>query len=513
MSDLPDLRAHGYEALAPLGANAEGGRVTFRARAVAGGREVVVKQFRFATPGARWQEFDAHQREIQALRELRHPRIPALVEAFQTDDGFCLVQEYVPYPALSSRASFDLDELRAIAASVLEILEYLQGRVPPVFHRDLKPANILIDGGKAFLVDFGLARAGAGARSGSTIAVGTPGFMPPEQLFGRTLAPSSDLYGLGATLIGLLSGRPAGEVGDLVDNSFRFKLDELPPALPRVWRAWLAKLVAPEVEDRYADARAARAALPPPGAADDEPRAAPAPVRARAAAPPRAGEDEVARAVRAIRESADPQAALAETRAALARRKRVATFLFMLVPGAFVAAGLWFVGRSSDAPLDDSPPEATERAPLAPAVTAPAEAPMVEPPAPEVDPRGPAAPSPGETEEAKHDRWARDACEGVLDCYTAAGYRGVLTMRAEADLAPDGHATAGRFRGDGGGKIKSCVVDAMRAKHAPPDYDGGKGTIWCEISGQLMGGGTMMIGSGEGWTPAPASSRPPAKHR
>jgi len=505
MPDLPDLHAHGYEALAPLGANAEGGRLTFRARALAGGREVVVKQFRFATPGARWQEFDAHQREIQALRELRHPRIPALVEAFQTDDGFCLVQEYVPYPALSSRTSFDLDELRAIAASVLDILEYLQGRVPPVFHRDVKPANILIDGGKAFLVDFGLARAGAGARSGSTIAVGTPGFMPPEQLFGRTLAPSSDLYGLGATLIGLLSGRPAGEVGDLVDNSFRFNLDELPPALPRAWVAWLAKLVAPELEDRFPDARAARAALPPPGAAD-EPRA-PAPRPARAATPPRAGEDEVARAVRAIRESPDPRAALAEAREELSRRKRasgVAVATFGLAAVALVGAGVFFAARPKGEEGAERAPDPVDLVPdLAPAATAPptlapapAEAPVPMPPPPESD-------------EAKHDRWARDACEGVLDCYTAAGYRGVVTMRAEADLAPDGHATAGRFRGDGGGKIKSCVVAAMRAKHAPPDYDGGKGTIWCEISGQLMGGGTMMIGSGEGWTPAPAAT----KHR
>jgi serine/threonine-protein kinase len=82
-----------------------------------------------------------------------------------------------------------------------------------VVHRDIKPENILLDQGRPLVADFGIARligvAGEGAVSTSGLAVGTPGYMSPEQLFGdRELDGRSDIYSLGCVLYEMLVGEP-----------------------------------------------------------------------------------------------------------------------------------------------------------------------------------------------------------------------------------------------------------------------------------------------------------------
>lgn len=259
----PNFSRYGYRISKELGSNRAGGRVTYLATDIETLQKVVIKQFQFASSQANWSDFDAHKREIEVLRGLDHPGICRYLHSFQTKDGFCLVQEYKNAVPLSAARSFDFHEVQQIAIAILEILIYLQNRIPPVIHRDIKPENILVDEQiNVYLIDFGFARIGKGEVGVSSVVKGTLGFMPPEQLFNRQLTEASDLYGLGMTLICLLTNTKSIEIGNLVDVTYRVNFKQsLPKVSPR-WIAWLEKMVEPKVADRYANAVIALADLP-----------------------------------------------------------------------------------------------------------------------------------------------------------------------------------------------------------------------------------------------------------
>jgi serine/threonine protein kinase len=229
-----------------------------------GRKPVVIKQFQFAKRDTHWSDYDAIEREIQVLQGLNHPGIPRYLDSFQTPTGFCLVQEYKNAPSLALLRSFDPDEIKQIAVSLLNILIYLQNRIPSICHRDIKPENILVDDKiNVYLVDFGLARIGDGEVGMSSVAKGTIGFMAPEQLFNRQLSEASDLYGLGATLICLLTGTSSTTISNLIDDDYRINFKHLVPKLSLRWIEWLQKMVELKPKDRFPDAATALEALRP----------------------------------------------------------------------------------------------------------------------------------------------------------------------------------------------------------------------------------------------------------
>ena len=254
---------YGYCIDRELGANRMGGRVTYLATAIDSGHQVVIKQFQFAKQSASWSEYDSVEREIDVLRSLKHHGIPRYLDSFQMDEGFCIVQEYKIAEPLSKPRSFHPEDVRTIAIRILKILIYLQNRIPPIIHRDLKPANILVDEDlNVFLIDFGFARVGDGEVGVSSVVKGTLGFMPPEQLFNRQLTEASDLYGLGMTLICLLTQTKADDIGSLVDISYKVKFKHLVPKVNLHWVKWLEKLTEPRVKERFANAKSALQGLP-----------------------------------------------------------------------------------------------------------------------------------------------------------------------------------------------------------------------------------------------------------
>jgi eukaryotic-like serine/threonine-protein kinase len=177
-------------------------------------------------------------------------------------------------------------ELRKLLRRFLDIcnaIDYAHSR--GVIHRDIKPANVIVGKhGETLVVDWGLAKplgrvepgTDSGERtlmlssaSGSTdtlpgSALGTPAYMSPEQARGELdrLGPQSDVYGLGATLYCLLTGRPPYEgedIGELLRKVQRG--DVLPPrtldaAIDRALEAVCLKAMALQPEDRYATCRA-----------------------------------------------------------------------------------------------------------------------------------------------------------------------------------------------------------------------------------------------------------------
>jgi serine/threonine protein kinase len=253
-----DFSQQGYQTIEELGRNFEGGRITWKARAIETEEIVILKQFCFAIASSSWSGFEACDREIKILQRLDHPGIPKYLNSFQTDNGFCLIQEYKDASSLAIPRIYKLEEIKTIALKVLEILVYLQALIPPVIHQDIKPENILLDRElNVYLIDFGFASLGLQEASVSNVFKGTPGFIPPEQIVNPDRA--SDLYALGVTLICLLTGVKSTEVTKLAkeDSPYQLEFKTLLPQLNFKFVRWLEKTIEPSLKKRFSNAQLA----------------------------------------------------------------------------------------------------------------------------------------------------------------------------------------------------------------------------------------------------------------
>lgn len=241
------------------------GRQTLLAQDLQTQDQVVIKLLLLGSDDVEWLDLKLFEREAQTLQALSHPAIPRYRDFFEirlaTGRGMALVQSYIEAPSLQAWIQrgrrFTEAEVRELALKGLEILVDLHGLNPPVIHRDLKPSNVLLGSdGQVYVVDFGAVQAATPRDSGTYTVVGSYGYMPLEQFGGRTV-PASDLYGLGMTLVHLLTGRhPA----DLPTTGSRLRFEEglsLSPA----FLDWLGWLTEPLVEDRPDSAALARRAL------------------------------------------------------------------------------------------------------------------------------------------------------------------------------------------------------------------------------------------------------------
>ncbi|MEG4092652.1 serine/threonine-protein kinase [Microcoleus sp. Pol12B4] len=264
-----------------LGKNA--GRQTFLARDLQTQELVVIKILTFSAD-FQWDDLKLFEREATTLQSLSHPAIPRYLDHFEFQTpktkGLALVQSYIEAKSLAewveAGRNFNEKEIKQIANKLLEILIYLQHQNPPVIHRDIKPSNILLAErsplkqkhsalnkggwlGEVYLVDFGSVQTLA-AREGSTVTVvGTYGYMPPEQFGGRAV-PASDLYGLGATLIYLVTGvHPAELPQEDLRINFEPKI-----AISSDFVDWLQWMTEPDLNSRLTTADRALKALERP---------------------------------------------------------------------------------------------------------------------------------------------------------------------------------------------------------------------------------------------------------
>ncbi len=263
-SHHPNFAQQGYQVIQELGCNQEAGRMTYLAYDLNSHQQVVIKEFCSLNGMTDLSGVKIYEQEIKILQQLNHSRIPKYINSFETVNGFYLVLEYKNAPSLGIKRIFHPEEIKQIALSILEILVYLQKQIPPIIHRDIKPENILVDDQlNAYLVDFGLARCKGAKMSLSSFVAGTPGFIPPEELFGYALTEASDLYSLGATLICLLTNTRSVDINKLVDAKFRWKFSQLLPQIHPRFHSWLQKMVEHKRQRRYGNAESALAALKP----------------------------------------------------------------------------------------------------------------------------------------------------------------------------------------------------------------------------------------------------------
>ncbi|KAA5539472.1 serine/threonine protein kinase [Roseiconus nitratireducens] len=180
------------------------------------GREVAIKVVnpRLCSGGEAQARFD---REIALLGKLNHPGIVTAIDAGRLSGAAYLVMEKVDGVDLSRllrhSGPLTIPEACEIARQMASALA--AAHEAGAVHRDIKPSNVMINRqGQVILLDFGLATAipllpsDAGPQTSFGQLLGTLDYMSPEQAVGNTAGPPADLFGLGATLFFMLTGRP-----------------------------------------------------------------------------------------------------------------------------------------------------------------------------------------------------------------------------------------------------------------------------------------------------------------
>jgi len=151
------------------------------------------------------------QTESDILKKTHHPFIVNLHYSFQTQEYYYLVMDYCSGGDLA----FDLTrrericeaEARFYIAELVLAIEYLHSL--NIIYRDLKPENILLDAdGHIKLADFGLAKEGICDNDVAKSFCGSPAYLPPEILMNAGVSKSGDVYGIGAILFEMLTGKP-----------------------------------------------------------------------------------------------------------------------------------------------------------------------------------------------------------------------------------------------------------------------------------------------------------------
>ncbi len=210
-----------FRILHALGQGGFGATFLARNESLPGQPNCVIKQLRptATAPHILQMARDLFEREAGTLGRIgNHPQIPQLLDYFEANQEFYLVQEYISGATLQQEVkregTFGELKVKLFLSEILPILQYVHSH--QVIHRDIKPANLIRRSHdcKLVLIDFGAVKNQVNAANASlseqtaltSYAIGTPGFAPPEQMAMRPVY-ASDLYALGVTCIYLLTGK------------------------------------------------------------------------------------------------------------------------------------------------------------------------------------------------------------------------------------------------------------------------------------------------------------------
>ena len=230
------------------------------------------------------------QQEAATLGSIgHHPQLPRLLDYFELDQEFYLVQEYVRGSTLKQEVERlgPLSEpmVEALLRELLPILDYVHSQ--GMIHQDIKPANIIrrsIDN-KLVLIDFGAVKAQVNQAASTdsqakeditvtSFAVGTTGYAPPEQFAMRPVY-ASDIYSLGITCLYLFTGKsPKAWAYDQATGVLNWHNQvDISPYLKDI----LDNMLAVSTQDRYQSAKEVLAALEPQDQTSDLSQSLPIP--------------------------------------------------------------------------------------------------------------------------------------------------------------------------------------------------------------------------------------------
>jgi eukaryotic-like serine/threonine-protein kinase len=247
-SERPVVRADkefgNYELLAEIARGGMG--IVYKARQKGLTRIVALKMI-LAGKLANADDVKRFRIEAEAAAQLQHANIVAIYDVGEVEGQPYFSMEYVKGTSLQQRVDKEVLPSRLAAHYVEQVARALfYAHQKGILHRDLKPANILVDeSDRPKLTDFGLAKVLAAAEAAQNkdnpdqptrtgTVLGTPSYMAPEQAGGlnKELSPACDIYGLGAVLYELISGRPPFKAESSLETIMQvLHQDPLPPRL------------------------------------------------------------------------------------------------------------------------------------------------------------------------------------------------------------------------------------------------------------------------------------------
>ena len=219
------------------------------------------------------------RREARAVAQLNNPNIVSIYDSGeeQLEDAAgntvqvpYIVMEYIKGQTLRDiiqvNGSLSPQDAEQVMIGVLNALDYSHHM--GIIHRDIKPGNIMIsDQGTVKVMDFGIARAmddSSATMTQNQGVVGTAQYLSPEQARGEQVGAKSDLYSAGCVLYEMLTGKPPFTGDSAVAIAYQHvsetatPISTLIPGLDKRWDSIVAKAMAKDTENRYADAAAFR---------------------------------------------------------------------------------------------------------------------------------------------------------------------------------------------------------------------------------------------------------------
>jgi len=253
-----------YEVISELGQGAMG--VVYKARDPLIDRVVAIKTINLALALDEKEEYENRfYQEAKAAGRLSHPNIVTIYDVGKNGDVAYIAMEFLEGCELrnimNDNGLLPISQVLDIVAQVAQGLTYAHEH--DIIHRDVKPSNVMVvRDGHIKITDFGIARMPySSVQTQTGMVLGSPKYMSPEQVMGKSIDQRSDIFSLGVMLYEMLTGQSPFN-GDNVNAIMYQTLNAIPsppnslnPEVPEMIDFIVAKALAKKMEDRYQSAR------------------------------------------------------------------------------------------------------------------------------------------------------------------------------------------------------------------------------------------------------------------